>query len=226
MVPSSSQGKNWGLPQQCIAFVEGYLDVPEPHPDDPVPTGDLEALLSRLRAGDAKAAEWVWSECYPKLAQVAQRRLSRHLVAADGEDVAASAMRTFYRRMSMGQFPSIADVHDLWALLTTLTVRKANDLRKREYASKRDSARTTRDHDLLQGIPVNAPTAEMLAYFGETLERLLDPLDEQQRDVLLLRLQGLRNDEIASQVGISQRTVERWISQVRKQWRDWEQAKA
>jgi RNA polymerase sigma factor (sigma-70 family) len=190
---------------------------------DPEAVFDFESLLRLLRAGDPDAATWVWQECYPRLSQVAQRRLSRHLVSADGEDVAASAMRTFYRRLSLGQFKAIADLHELWALLTTLTVRKANDLRKREFAGKRDSQRTTRDHDLLTGLPTGAPTAEMLGHFSETLERLLDPLEVGQRDVVLLRLQGMRNEEIAQQLQVSQRTVERWIAIVRKQWREQEQ---
>jgi hypothetical protein len=84
------------------------------------------AWVKGLKQGDASAVQEIW-ECYfRRLVLVACRILQATPTgAADEEDVALSAFRSFYRRAREGQFPRLEDRDDLWRLLVTITARKA-----------------------------------------------------------------------------------------------------
>src|SRR4051794_25392240 len=49
----------------------------------------------------------------------------------DGEDVAVSALASFFKGVEQGRFPRLRDPDDLWKILVCITVRKAIDYRKR-----------------------------------------------------------------------------------------------
>jgi hypothetical protein len=57
--------------------------------------------------------------------------------AADSEDVALSAFKSFCRRAEQDGFAQLADSDDLWQILALLTTRKAADVVTRELATKR-----------------------------------------------------------------------------------------
>src|SRR5262249_13800208 len=59
------------------------------------------------------------------------------LAAADEEDVALSAFKSFCRAAGEDRFPKLADRDDLWQVLAMLVGRKAADLREREGCEKR-----------------------------------------------------------------------------------------
>src|SRR5262245_23604177 len=101
-------------------------------PDDPVTewmTGAIE--------GDPSSQQELWRHCFEHLRRLAQDRLSaRARRMSDGEDVALSAMNSFYQRARQGQFPQLDDRHDLWKVLLTLTIRKVNERNKSEGRRK------------------------------------------------------------------------------------------
>ena len=50
---------------------------------------------------------------------------------------------------------------------------------------------------------------------AEQIELLMRQLDERQRRVLEMRLQGYLLEEIADDIGCSERTVRRWMDQIK-----------
>ena len=61
------------------------------------------------------------------------------------------------------------------------------------------------------------PTPDEAALLTETVQGLMADLDERERAMLSLSLQGYTVQEISPQVGRSERTVQRLLEQVRRQ---------
>src|SRR5262249_59022297 len=75
-----------------------------------------------------------------RLARLAEQHLSRKVAGRlDGEDIVQSVFRTFFRRCSQGEF-QIDTSAQIWRLLVTLTLRKAQAQARRHLAGKRDAA--------------------------------------------------------------------------------------
>src|SRR5215475_6942346 len=98
--------------------------------------------LQRLRGGDTAAAQPLWERYYADLVRLAHQHLSaRARRGADAEDVALTAFASFCTGAAAGRFPQLADRHDLWRLLFTLTLRHAADQARREGRQRRGGGR-------------------------------------------------------------------------------------
>ena len=65
------------------------------------------------------------------------------------------------------------------------------------------------------------PTPETIIAVNEKMESLLSKLpDDQHRQIVLMRLEGYSNNEIATTLNSSLRTVERRLQQIRDLWSD------
>src|SRR5262249_51822527 len=112
-----------------------------------------------LGAGDRDAAQRLWERYFDRLVRLARDRLrgSRRR-AADEEDVALSALDSFFRGMARGRFPDLEDRHGLWPLLVAITARKARKLLRRERAARRGGG-AVRGESALAGPPGCAEAA-------------------------------------------------------------------
>jgi RNA polymerase sigma-70 factor (ECF subfamily) len=186
---------------------------------------EFAGLMQRLRQGDARAAEVVFSRYAGRLIRLARSRLEGRLRGkVDAEDVAQSALKSFFLRQADGQF----DLHDwdsLWSLLTVITLRKCGRQIQRFLAGARDVRREAAPaggdesnsgwHAL-----ADEPTPSEAAALAETVEQLMRGLSgATERRVLELSLQGYGPREISDQVGRSERTVHRVLGLVRNRLR-------
>ena len=81
--------------------------------------------VKKLSDGNPNAAQAIWDKYFQRMADFARHKLDRlPQRVADEEDVALSAMHSFCRGAAAGRFPQLADRHDLWLLLVTITARK------------------------------------------------------------------------------------------------------
>jgi DNA-directed RNA polymerase specialized sigma24 family protein len=188
--------------------------------------------MRRLAAGDDEAARVVWEQYFDKLVRLARRKLegvARR--AADEEDVALSALKSFCRGAAGRQFPKLDDETDLWRLLVTITTRKACALRRRHMAKQAGGGRVGGESaiqrpgdadDALGGLDQvlgKEPTPELVAIFADDCRRLLDRLgDDLLRRIALLTLEGFETDEIAKQLDCARRTVQRKLRVIRELW--------
>ena len=87
--------------------------------------------LGRLRSGEQDAYHELWGQYFGPMVELARRQL-RGLSprAADEEDVALSVFKSFCFAMESGRYPNLFDRDGLWAMLVTITARKAVDLKK------------------------------------------------------------------------------------------------
>ena len=140
----------------------------------------------------------------------------------DPEDVVQSAYKSFFLRY--GEQALAGEGWDgLWGLLTLITLRKCADRVRYYRAECRDVAREA-------GAPAGAPedepwrdavgrepTPEQAAALAETLEVVLAGLDEDERPVVELSLQGYSTQEISERLGRAERSVRRLRERVRAQ---------
>jgi RNA polymerase sigma-70 factor (ECF subfamily) len=174
-------------------------------------------LLARVRQGDDEAAAIVFRRFVDQLAAHANRHLSPAVRRrTDAEDVVQSVYRTFFRRVRHGEF-QLDHWGSLWGLLTRITVRKCahagrgkNRPREAQFHSA-DTADSAADMnwEALAREPSPAETAA----FNDLLDSLLEPLRDAHREIVKRTLEGYTQEEIASQLGCSERTVRRVIAQ-------------
>lgn len=188
--------------------------------------------ITKLGQGDPAAAESLWAQYFSKLVRLARRELgATPRRAADEEDVALSAMHSFCRGLAGQRFPQVHDEDNLWKLLVTITARKACAARRRHYAQKRGGGHVRGESifaqlgseqspiDGLGAVLGREPTPELACMVAEDCTRLLDRLgDEKLRQVATLTLEGYSTAEIAQQLGVLQRTVQRKLDTIRKIW--------
>ena len=83
-------------------------------------------FIHLLRDGDPWAATPTWNHFYSRLVTLANKKLqSRVRRVIEGEDVAQSVFDSCFRAMQEGRVPDLKNRHNLWALLVTITERKA-----------------------------------------------------------------------------------------------------
>jgi RNA polymerase sigma factor (sigma-70 family) len=197
-----------------------------PHDDE------VTLWIERLSGGDERAAQKLWDRYFDRLVRLARRKFERIGInrrAADEEDVALSALNSFYRHAVDGRF-QLGDREELWKLLVTITVRKAYAEGKRQRAKKRGEGQVRGESIFIRpggepngpgigGVLGDEPTPELATMAAESCEELLGMLgDESQREVARLKLEGYTNEEIAERLGCVVRTVERKLNLIREKW--------
>jgi DNA-directed RNA polymerase specialized sigma24 family protein len=186
-------------------------------------------LLPRLIEGDSIAERRVWDHFFANLCRIAHHRLAAGRVrVGDEEDVAISAFASVCRRLQRGDFPELNSRDDLWRLLVTVTERKAYKLLRAEHRQKRGGGKLNGEsvfHNLdssqahgFDAIAAAQPTPEFEAAMAEIVRNMLSVLDDQLRQIALLKVEGHRNEEIAVTLGRSVPTIERKLRLIRSMW--------
>jgi len=185
--------------------------------------------LLRLAEGDDDTAQEIWNDYFGKLVALARQKLGGiPRRDYDEEDVAISAMNSFYQGMVQHKFDHLHNRDDLWRLLVTITVRKAAARRRSYFAQKRGGGRvrgesifghSEEEQGGLARVLGTEPTPELAAGVAENCRQMLDQLqDETLRQIALWTLEGYRTEEIADKLGCVRRTVERKLERIREIW--------
>ncbi len=186
-----------------------------------------------LREGSSRATEKLWRLYFERMVTVARRKvLGSQRAAADEEDIALSAFKSFCLAFQQGRFEVRDDSENLWPLLVTLTINKAIDHLRKENRSKRRPARTGSDGgihrfsaataDALDELVSAESPPELAAAAAESFEQLLDTLDETGdltlRQITLESVAGRTTTEIARELDCTPRTIQRKLQTVRAVW--------
>ena len=189
----------------------------------------VTAWIGDLKQGGDLATQRIWERYFQKLVRLASRQLgSAPRRIADEEDVAVSVFQCLYDGAASGRFDQLQDRDDLWKLLTAISSMKAVDQIRRQTAKKRGGT-DVRGESIVAGWDRPAggldqllhsdPSPEFLAIMDEQQRQLFLALpDHSQREVARLRFEGCSNDEIAKQLGMSLRSVERKLKLIREVW--------
>ncbi|MCA9068243.1 MAG: hypothetical protein KDA84_04935 [Planctomycetaceae bacterium] len=194
---------------------------------------DVTVWIKNMSGGDERAAHLLWEQYFDRMVRLARRKFDQIGInrrTADEEDIALSAMNSFYKRAADGQF-CLGDRQELWKLLVTITVRKAYAELKRQKAKKRGEGqirgesifiKAGKDGGEMGGIGQvlgDAPTPELAALAAEGCDELLKLLDDETLiSVAQFKLDGYTNEEIAEKLDCVPRTVERKLRLIRDKW--------
>lgn len=183
---------------------------------------DWDAMVAGLRTGDEAAVRQFCRQYGEALERLAERNLARRVLRRVGpDDVAQSACRTFLRRARIGEF-ELGDTKSLWGILCAITLTKVREQMRFHLRGKRGLDREVHPSadDSLGGQsaffnrPSDEATPADAAEFADQFTRLIESLDEEQRQLVDLKLQQCTNPEIAERMGLSERTVRRILKRV------------
>jgi len=190
--------------------------------------GSISMLIEQLKGHpDEEAAQRIYERYIERLVGLARARLggAPHRLA-DEEDVAQVAIRALFEGLRKGRFPRLSDRDDLWQILAMLVRRKAIDVRRqgtREHLAGEsilgryyESVTEARG---MEQIAEAAPTPDEAVEFEEELRRRLNQLPKAHyRQVVLWKMEGQSNEEIAEALGCTIRSVERYLNTIRLIW--------
>ncbi len=193
--------------------------------------GSVTFLISQLdldQPSQAQAA--LWNRYFRRLVALARLKLGETpRRVADEEDVAAEALASFFQDHREGKFPELHDRNGLWPLLASVTARRAVDQQRKLLAQKRGANQVRGDS--VRGLEADGELEwaaklideelqpEYLAMMNEECERLLSVLgDDELRLIARRRMEGYSNREIATELGVIERTVERRLQLIRALW--------
>lgn len=179
---------------------------------------------------DQAAAQKLWNRYSTRLAALARQRfgqLSRRTY--DEEDAAISAFRSFCNGVAQERFLDLNDRDNLWRILVTITSRKVMARHRYEGRVRRGGADQWEQSMSAGGEGGNAfpepecpePSPEFVAEVADECDALIARLeDEELQTVVLLKLEGYTNDEIATKLGYGRRSIQRKLTRIRRKLDD------
>ncbi len=186
--------------------------------------GSVTHWIAELKAGDEAVLEKLRRRYWPFLVQLAAKHLKgAPRRTADEEDVAQDAFWGFYRSFKSGRLPKLQNRHDLLALLTIITARKAAHQVERDRRQKRGGGQERGESALdvlassdsdARGIqrvasPTLGPDEEVMA--RDTYEHFVNRLSQGLRPIAEAWLAGSSHREIAKLLNCAVRTVDRKV---------------
>ncbi len=184
-------------------------------------TASFNDLQAGLKAGDQEAARELFTRFATRLVGLARSRLdTRQRQKVDPEDVVQSVYKSFFLRAADGQF-DFKNWDSLWTILAVITLRKCGHRIEHFRAAcrdvRREQASAANSDDSLASFEAIArePNPMEAAELTETLERVMQQLNDRERMMLTLRLQGFSTAEIAPQVQRTDRTVRLVLERIR-----------
>ena len=185
-------------------------------------TASFNELQAGLKAGDQEAARELFTRFATRLVALARSRLDTRLrQKVDPEDVVQSVYKSFFMRAADGQF-DFKTWDSLWTILAVITLRKCGHRIEHFRAAcrdvRREQASAANSDDSLASFEAIArePQPTEAAELTETLEGVMQQLDDREQQIFMLRLQGFSTAEIAPQVQRTDRTVRLVLERIRK----------
>lgn len=183
---------------------------------------DITGLLTRIQSGEEEAARELLTRYEAEVRLVVRRQLPRLLRSRfDSLDFLQSVWGSFFRRVrSGGGVGEFEDRRHLVAFLARAAKNKVIDEYRRAASRKQDmhreeplwSGEDARPRELEAAMDSPSELAQAREEFG----RLRDLLPEDRRTILELKAEGLSSRDIGERLGMSERTVQRVIEDLRR----------
>lgn len=197
------------------------------------PSGSVTRLLSDLADGSPsvrrQAESEIWRRYFPQLLTLARRSLdARTRRREDEEDILQSMYTSFCARLKRGEF-ELEGRGDLMKLLVTMTLFKTRRTIARHHRQRRDTRRETAPAQAgdepsrawaFEQMDKSEPTPDEAVAFTEEAQKQLAALDPILRQIVLWKVEGYTNAEIAApgKLNCAERTIERKLQRIREVW--------
>lgn len=174
------------------------------------------SLLRRYKSGDQAAATRLYLKYAHRLHGLAVAQTGQDLkTRIEPEDIVQSVFRTFFRRAKDGHY-QVPDGEELWKLFLVIGLHKIRDAASYHRAEKRNVQKTLSLSDNDQDFAATAPDKLAENTLQIVIDELLQSLNSSQKEIIMLRLEGMTVDDIAESTQRSRRTVERTLQKFRE----------
>jgi len=190
--------------------------------------GSVSHWLAKSDAQDVSdGAQLLWMRFGVRLVRLARRQLRQAKDPAyEAEDLALSTLGAYLLdSLNHGSFRP-ANRHQLWSLLSTISLNKSRNFRKSLARTKRHPEVAKAENlqsrmHLLQDRSTNSP--ELVAILADQCEFLLRVLDRHDptgelKTIGLMRLDGASQSKIAKALGCTRFTVAARINLIQSIW--------
>ena len=182
--------------------------------------------IAGMKRGDGRAVEALWQRYFDRICRLADRKLGGASRSVEDErDLASHALRAIWEGARAGRFKQLENRDDLWQLLAVITSRKAANVH-RDQSTRRERLRTNSDFlpspvmEFMEMVE-SPPTEALIDQIPMSCQDLLSRLDDEYRQIALMRLAGHSNAEIATHLECSIATVERRLKSIRAAWSEY-----
>ena len=183
---------------------------------------DIRDLLARIHAGDEEAARELLTRYESKVRMVVRRQLPRLLRSRfDSLDFLQSVWGSFFYRIRTGS-NDLDEERNLVAFLAWAARNKVIDEYRRAASQRQDIHRESRLRNVGDdGGELVAPdeTPSQVVQAQETYGRLRALLPEDRRVIVEMKVAGFSCQEIGQRLGVSERTVQRVLEDLRSRAR-------
>ena len=194
----------------------------ESHPEQRPTESSLAVTrwVALLRDGDSVAAARLWKYLEPRLLRLGRQQMqSASMTCYDEDDLAQSSFHALCNAIRKGCYEQLADRDEVWKLLTTIALNKFRRQTIRESAVKRGGHMQRADIENAFQFESDELSAEHKLLMEEECERLLHLLGRSEiKQVALLKVEGYTNEEIATALDCTRRTVQRRLDFIRSVW--------
>ena len=192
--------------------------------------GSITRVIRRMQSGDEEGADLLWQRFYIRLTLLVKDRLRSQLGAlSDEEDLALESLTELFRGLLDGKYPSLDNREAFWRLLVTVATRNVIDEINRENRQKRGAGRVyhesafgdvnSDDPAFFEQIASTTQTPDVQLMITERCTDLLESLtNESLQAIAIMKTAGSTNHEIGTALGLSLRSVERRLAEIRRCW--------
>ncbi len=183
----------------------------------------ISILISQLKEGDEDAATEIWHRLQPELIRFARAKSSGVPKSVyDEDDAVLSAFESVFSGVDAGYIDP-RDRHHLRSILKVIVVNKITDMIRRSTSAKRGGGRVASLERLLKDQTFDAidrdAGPELVVMLDDEFRELFGRLrDDKFRKIAALTLQDWKPQEIAAELNVSQRTVQRKLNIIKKIW--------
>ncbi|MCA9071547.1 MAG: RNA polymerase sigma factor [Planctomycetaceae bacterium] len=181
--------------------------------------GSVTMLLQGMCDVDEMMTKEFWDLFFPRLVAVANKTLANQ---ADAEDIAQETLVKFWSKTQKeGELPHDLNRFEIWGFLSTMTNRQAIDFLRKNTRQKRGGGKIRSESTLAgsstsDGGHFDGVIGELSFHeFDLVLEELIDALEPEFKSVLICRMMGYTNPEIAEMLCCSERHIRRQLVALR-----------
>lgn len=176
-------------------------------------------LVQRWQAGDEDAATELFDRYQGKLLPLVASHLSEKLrPRLEADELVQSILKSAFRVTRQGH-TQFSDDTGFWKWLVTVALNKVFKKIERETAAKRNPDREVSSQSsdtYLANSLSQRPTSAQVVEVSDLMEHILERLDDDQKQILLLKLEGYTQKEIASKLNVSEKTIQRRSEKIRE----------
>lgn len=198
----------------------------------PEEDGSVTLWIRGLEQQSPESIERLWERYYPALVRLAEKRFGSVPRRVSGEEeIASDVLFKLFRGVQEGRISQLQKRTDLWRLLVAITRQAVIDQMRQGQRLKRGGGEIRGESVFmsgttgsgaspgLDGFGADEPGPDFAVACDEQLRGLLEGLrDPGLAELAGLRLEGYTNEEIASRLNLSLRSVERKLQLIRQRW--------